>query len=224
MSYIGKADIGLDRYSFGSTLYGICDTAIGLNAKEVALTDFDRFFNGITIYVKFNRGNNVASNVTLKVGSTSALPVVGICTCRIGEILAFTYEENASSGDCWRTHTCGDVVSHSELDAAIAAMPQAMVFRGIFNDLPDSIASYTNYNGGDMIIVGKKEYMYKKGNSASATESYWIEMGDEDSYALESNHTNINTVGTWTDATVDNGILVLPSLSTNTVNVIIPRT
>jgi hypothetical protein len=66
------------------------------------------------------------------VGETDILPVLGSCTCNPNEILAFTYEENVSSpGNCWRTHTCGDVVSHSELATAIANMPKAIIFKGV---------------------------------------------------------------------------------------------
>lgn len=225
MSYIGKVDIGLDRYSVGSTLYGTCDTSASTAAKIITLSDFTDLIRGVTIYVKFTSGNTATSSITLTVGSTNALPVIGTCTCNSGEILAFTYEENDSSpGNCWRTHTCGDVVSHGELTAAIAAIPKAVIFKGVVQTLPDASTSFSNYDNGDIIVVGKKEYIYKKGASAATSESYWSEFGDETAYALESNHSDITVVDTWTGATVVNGVLTLPILTTTTANVIVPRT
>ena len=224
MSYIGKVDIGVDRYSIGSTLYGSCDTTASTAAKVATLNDFTDLIRGVTVYIKFTSGNTVSSNVTLQVGSTSALSVVGNCTCNSGEILGFTYEDDPNGPGTWRTHTCGDVVSHSELDAAIAAIPAAIVFKGVLNALPDASTSFNTYANGDIVIVGKKEYIYKKGGTASTTDSYWAEFGDETAYALESNHTNITVVDVWTNASVAQGVLTLPNLSTSTANVIVPRT
>lgn len=225
MSYIGKVDIGTDRYSVGSTLYGTCEVAAATAAKTATLSDFTDLIRGVTVYIKFTAGNTATSSVTLAVGSTSALPVIGACTCNSNEILAFTYEENATApGNCWRVHTCGDVVSHGELNAAIASIPKAVVFKGVVQNLPSASDSFANYDNGDIIVVGKKEYIYKKGATVSTSDSYWSEFGDETAYALESNHTNITVVDTWTGATVVNGVLTLPSLATTTANVIVPRT
>ena len=224
MSYIGKVDVGSDRYAVGSTLYGICgqDVAAATAAKVVTLDDFTTLIRGVTVFVKFVNGNTATSNVTLEVGSTSALSVVGNCTCNANDVLAFTYEENASSpGNCWRVHSCGDMVSHSELTTAINNIPRGTVFKGTVQNLPDSSTSYTNYGNGDIIIVGSKEYIYQRGDSAA--NSSWHELGDESAYALESNATTITTVGTWTGASVTNGVLVIPSLTTSSTNVIAPR-
>jgi hypothetical protein len=224
MSYIGKVDVGSDRYSVGSTLYGLCDTGASTVAKVVTLDDFTVLIRGVTVYVKFNNGNSAVNNVTLKVGTTDPINVIGNCTCNANEILAFTYEENATApGNCWRTHTCGDVVSHGELEAALANIPRAVIFKGVLNNLPDANTSYSTYDNGDIVIVGTKEYIYKRGNSAAATDSYWTEFGDETAYALEANSASITVVNNWTGSSVTNGVLTLPVLTTTTTNVITPR-
>lgn len=105
-SYIGKVQIGSnDPVLVGSTLYGICRTAIGVAAKTVISTDdnsgkfinnnYDNLIQGTTIHVKFINGNSVASNVTLQVGTIqTAQDVVGTCTCPAGTIISFTLDEN----------------------------------------------------------------------------------------------------------------------------------
>ena len=220
MSYIGKVDIDFTNYAIGTTLYGTCNTLANVADKIIELSDFDRLFPNITIYIKFIRGNNVTSNVTLRVGNTATIPVVGNCTCKFGDILAFTYEDTLN---CWRIHTAGDVVSHAELNDAISSIPKSMVFRGIFDDFPDPNYSFNNYNNGDIIIVNNKKYIYNKGNSSSSTDSYWIEFTDGADYALEANQQSIKVINVWSDATVTNGVLVLPTLSTTSLNVIVPR-
>jgi hypothetical protein len=87
--------------------------------------------------------------------------------------------------------------------------------------LPNESASFNDYDNGDIVVIGNKEYIYVKGNSAS--NSFWRELGDESAYALESNRTNITVIDTWSNATVVNGVLTLPTLNTTTANVIIPR-
>lgn len=223
MSYIGKVDIGLDRYAVGSTLYGTCNTAAATTGKTVSLDDFNVLIRGVTIFVKFTYGNTATSGITLTVGTTEAVNVVGNCVCNAEDVLSFTYEENATSpGNCWRVHASADTVSHSELTSAINSIPRGTVFKGVISSLPDAATSYSTYANGDIVIVGAKEYIYQRGDSA--VNSAWHELGDESAYALESNATTITTVGTWTNATVTNGVLVIPSLTTSTANVIAPRT
>lgn len=223
MSYIGKVDIGLDRYAIGSTLYGTCNDDATTVGKTVSLDDFNALIRGVTIFIKFTNGNSVTSGITLTVGTTEAVNVVGNCICNAEDVLAFTYEENATSpGNCWRVHASADTVSHSELTSAINNIPRGTVFKGTVANLPDAATSYSTYGNGDIVIVGSKEYIYQRGDSAA--NSAWHELGDESAYALESNATTITTVGTWTGATVTSGVLVIPNLTTTTASVIAPRT
>ena len=113
MGYIGKVNIGNDNYVIGSTLYGVCsESSAAATDKVVTLADFGDLIRGVTVYVKFVNGNTATSSVRLEVGATDPINVVGNCTCNANEILAFTYEENATApGNCWRTHTCGGVLT-----------------------------------------------------------------------------------------------------------------
>lgn len=97
-TYIGKVQIGSELASIGSTLYGICTTAADTAAKQVTLSDFDQDLHGVTIFVRFNNGNTILSNVTLTVGGASAHNVLGNCLCDSNEILAFTMDRTNSSG------------------------------------------------------------------------------------------------------------------------------
>lgn len=92
-TYVGRLSAGLEQNAaIGATLYGICTTAINTAAKVVTLDEFDRFMHGVSINVKFTKGNKVTSNVTLQVGNATACTVVGDCTCNAGEILSFTLD------------------------------------------------------------------------------------------------------------------------------------
>ena len=104
-SYIGKVQIESGaQILVGSTLSGICSTAIDTAAKVVTLPDFDTLMKGITVHVRFTNGNSVASSVTLAVGTTTAYPVVGNCICNAGDTIPFTYYED-STEHTWYANT-----------------------------------------------------------------------------------------------------------------------
>lgn len=103
-SYIGAIQIDSgDQILIGSTLFGICGTAATTAAKVVTLASFDQLLQGVTVQVKFTQGNTVASNATLKVNSTDALPITGNFVCDADQVIAFTYE-NVEGTRYWRSH------------------------------------------------------------------------------------------------------------------------
>lgn len=59
----------------------------------------------------------------------------------------------------------------------------AMHFIGVLDDVPTATTS-DDYKNGDVILVGKKEYV-RSGKSASAAGN-WVLLGDEGSYALKT--------------------------------------
>ena len=104
-SYIGKVQVESGaQILIGSTLSGICSTAVDTAAKVVTLPDFDTLMKGVTVHVRFTSGNSVASSVTLAVGTTTAYPVVGNCICNAGDTIPFTYYED-SSEHTWYANT-----------------------------------------------------------------------------------------------------------------------
>lgn len=94
-SYIGKVQIGTsnEQILVGSTLFGICTSAIDATAKTVTLNDFDHIIKGVTVHVRFNNGNNVTTGLTLAIGATLAQPVIGNCVCNPNDVVPFTYWE-----------------------------------------------------------------------------------------------------------------------------------
>ncbi len=112
-SYIGKVKIGSgDNVLVGSTLYGVCNTAAATAAKTVTLSDFDTKVGGVTVHVRFANGNSVTSSVTLAVGSTSAVNVVGNCVCNANDVVAFTYmQEKINNVDVERWYVNSNVVA-----------------------------------------------------------------------------------------------------------------
>ena len=65
-----------------------------------------------------------------------------------------------------------------------------MHFRGVFTTLPTTL---TDYNPGDVVLVGGKEYVLALNGADNAKK--WNELGDEGSHALKS--ITINGDGTY---------------------------
>ena len=104
MSYISELQIDNGAIvPVGSSLYGICDTAVGTYAKVVTLANFDTLIKGVTVHVKFTNGNSApltnpsdsTQHLTLKVGSTSAQQISnpgGNINWSSGAVISFTLD------------------------------------------------------------------------------------------------------------------------------------
>ena len=87
--------------------------------------------------------------------------------------------------------------------AGLSGLTGAMHFRGETSNtdasnnpiLPNSTDSFENYDAGDVLLVGDKEYVYAKGVNAAASE--WILLGDEGSYALKSSTASVGSASGW---------------------------
>ena len=113
--YIGQINPGDGKsYAVGSTAYGYCQTAAGTAAKVVDMTGF-KLNTGATIFVKFQYANT-ASNPTLNVNSTGALPIYRYGTTRAsttagtngwsaGAVLTFTYDGAGWIEHYWYNNT-----------------------------------------------------------------------------------------------------------------------
>lgn len=101
MSYVGNVTIGSGTHLVGSTLYGTCSTASGTAAKVVTCANFDKLITGVTIHVKFDAANGVASP-TLNVNGTGAKSIMRYGTTapstsaatswQAGSVKSFTYD------------------------------------------------------------------------------------------------------------------------------------
>lgn len=224
-SYIGAVQIEQGAQTLiGSTLFGICDSTISANtaAKVVTLSSFDQLLNGITVQVKFVNGNTVTNNVTLKIGSTDALPVTGNCLCEANQVIAFTYE-NVSGTRYWRSHhningampisggtftgpvtlnsvptTDYEAATKGYVDSKVAGfdgLTGAMHFIGI------SSSAITNGGTQNPTINGTVNMTREKGDVVLYQEqeyvwngSAWQLLGDEGSYVLKTSQTT-TTIG-----------------------------
>lgn len=106
--YIGRVQIdGGAVLPVGSTLFGVCNTPIDTAAKIIQESDqtLGAYFKtlssaGVTVHIKFTYGNSVPANnsnnlLTLKVGSSTAKPIVnpgGSCIWSPGAVVSFTYD------------------------------------------------------------------------------------------------------------------------------------
>lgn len=75
MGYVGKVqDTAGNTHLVGSTLFGTCSQAASTAAKVVTCSDFSELVPGVTIHVLFDNPNS-ATNPTLNVNSTGAIPI-----------------------------------------------------------------------------------------------------------------------------------------------------
>ena len=81
--------------------------------------------------------------------------------------------------------------------AGLSGLTGAMHFKGRINGnaVPDASTSFNNYDSGDVILLGDKEYVYLKG--ADSANSEWILLGDEGSYALKDSTASVGSASNW---------------------------
>lgn len=118
----------------------------------------------------------------------------GIVSAELGE-LVFNSAYNAESNKA---------ATMSDITDTMANLNGAMRFKGVKESIP---ADNTGYVGGDVIIVGIKEYVFDGSN--------WIELGDEGALAaaiagLKNNSTH-GADETITAMTQSNGVVTLTS-------------
>ena len=88
------------------------------------------------------------------------------------------------------TNQATDETLEWTISAGDLGVDNAMHFRGVFTTLPTTL---TDYNPGDVVLVGGKEYVLALNGTDKAKK--WNELGDESSHAL--NTVSINGDGTY---------------------------
>ena len=137
MSYIGKLQI--DDGSIlpvASSLYGICNTAPAISAKRVALENFDKLQDGVTVHVRFTYGNTAEFNnaLTLLIGSTPAKPIRnpgGSVSWSEGSVISFTYD---STFDIWQVND-GNVTTITVLNTYTPTSTEGISGQGVADAL-----------------------------------------------------------------------------------------
>lgn len=233
-SYIGVVQIGEngDQVLIGSTLFGECTTQANQPAKVVTLNSFDQLLSGVTVQVKFTNGNTARNNLTLQVGSTTALSITGSCLCDANQVIAFTYE-NVSGTGYWRAHHnikgampitggtfTGTVtlngVPTNDLDAATKGYVDSKVagFDGLTGAMHFiGVSSTTITNGGTQnpTINGTANTARENGDVVIYLEqeyvwngSSWQLLGDEGSYVLKTSQTtaSVGSASGWNAGSV----------------------
>lgn len=103
MAYFGELTLDGTSYLVGSTMYGVCNDAASATDKTVSTGTLGAVFNelipGISVNIQFTNGN-LEDTITLKVGSTTRLDVIGNCKCGFNAILQFTYGQ-VNNVDKW---------------------------------------------------------------------------------------------------------------------------
>lgn len=152
MSYIGKIQVGAGEQTLiGSTLYGVCNSAIDASAKTVpGLTSFDTVMNGITVHVRFINGNSVASGVTLAIGTTTAQTVVGNCICNANDVVAFTYHEETIEQELVKRWYVNNnvVVEEGSTNGTIKVNGQSAAVHGLGSAAYTDSTTYMPIGGG----------------------------------------------------------------------------
>ena len=112
MSYISEVQIDSGaKIPVGSSLYGICTSDADAYTKIVTLANFDSLIQGVTIHVKFTKGNSAplvnpldsTQVLSLKVGSTDTQQVSnpgGSINWSAGAVISFTLD-GATSPYTW---------------------------------------------------------------------------------------------------------------------------
>lgn len=123
MSYVGKVTANGSNHPIGSTLVGACSTAASTAAKVVELADFDELMQNITIRVKFTN-SNTASNPTLNVNNTGAIPIrttgsyapgtSALLSWEAGSIISFTYTGSAWQMNDYNGAVIDTLINHTQ--------------------------------------------------------------------------------------------------------------
>lgn len=112
MGYIGKVQIDSTAYRLGSTLYGVCDSAVDTYIKNVTLSDMNILIPGVTIHVKFTNGNSApissgANHMAIKFNSADNNTAInvsnpgGSINWSAGAVISFTLDGTTAEDYVW---------------------------------------------------------------------------------------------------------------------------
>lgn len=120
------------------------------------------------------------ANGQVKIAGTN-INVKGLDTAAYAKVAISAITDNDNGEDL---PTKAQVATY--IETKTAGLTGAMHFKGVVNSLPDATdaTTYSNYEAGDVVLIDNKEYVYNKGLSAS--NSSWVLLGDESSYALKN--------------------------------------
>ena len=120
------------------------------------------------------------ANGQVKIAGTN-INVKGLDTAAYAKVATSDISDNDNGEDL---PTKAQVAAY--IGTKTAGLTGAMHFKGAVDSLPEATdtVTYSNYEAGDVILFGDKEYVYDKKTNIS--NSSWILLGDESSYALKN--------------------------------------
>ena len=168
MAFVGQVKTDDFPGGVGSTLYGVCQTAANVAAKEVAIDGLDALIRGLTIHVKFTNSNRAAEQPTLTIRSVDnqARPIYrhgavppGITDRESwypGTVVALTYDGEAWEMNDWQSDTiysnatqaANGLMSATDkgiLDNIEATRTKSMVFENVATSGWSADSTYSNY-------------------------------------------------------------------------------
>ena len=209
---------GTTNRRIASSIYGYCTTAAGTAAKTVSLYTGNGstadgtwaaadLFHGLTITVRFQYSNSVASP-TLNVNGTGAKPIYRYGTTapstsaasswRAQAVVDFTYDTLLNTNGCWVMHTTVDdnttysSMSQTEADTGTATTARSISAK-VLNDkiltsteyldlareLASTYSSSSTYFVGEFCIYNSNVYECKTAitTAESWTSSHWTLIG-----------------------------------------------
>ena len=168
MAFVGQVKTDDVTGGVGSTLYGVCQTAANVAAKEVAIDGLDALIRGLTIHVKFTNSNRAAEPPTLTIRSADnqarpiyrhgAVPpgITGRESWYPGTVVALTYDGEAWEMNDWQSDTIYNNATQSAnglmsaedkaiLDNIAETRTTSMVFENVATSGWSADSTYSNY-------------------------------------------------------------------------------
>lgn len=150
---ISKIQPAEEAYAIASSAYGYCETAGATVAKVVDMTGFS-LVEGVTVHIKFKNANS-ASNPTLNVNGTGAIPIMQYGTTaagnsaattgwQAGAIVMFTYDgTNWVRDQGYNTNNTYSIMNISEMLAGAAGTGRLMSAANMKTGLPTLFSTGT---------------------------------------------------------------------------------
>lgn len=96
-TYLSNVLIGDMEARIASSMYGYCGTLAATANKIVTMPYFDEPEEDVLVSILFLLGNTVSSDMTLKIGNSSAYPVLGNAVCDSHEIITFIFNRDINT-------------------------------------------------------------------------------------------------------------------------------
>lgn len=174
-------DVANDKVTIAATDTGA--TTVTVTGSGNAITTAS--YNASTRTITLGKGATYNNYSLPQAGSSlGGVKTGGVATISGGQITAISKATSATTAsNVSNSLTVGSKTYNGsaavEIIASDLGLSNAMHFRGVVSPLPANTSGYVN---GDVILVENKEYVCSNSN--------WVELGDESSFALKDHNHN----------------------------------